>query len=97
MGSIAQQCAPHASVERQWRLDPLLSVPPSYLPLLEELSLSGHPIDDEAGPFVALAHPSMRVLELGPFGSIVPPSEERMRSWLRSERLPKLERYVRRL
>jgi hypothetical protein len=73
----------------------VLSVLPLHLPLLEELSLSGGASND-VDCFAAVAHPTIRLLELGPFTSMPSPSEEQLRSWPHSERLPKLERCVRR-
>jgi hypothetical protein len=72
-----------------------LSVLPLHLPLLEELALSGGGLND-VDCFAAVAHPTIRLLELGPFTAMPPPSEEQLRSWPHSERLPKLERCVRR-
>jgi hypothetical protein len=72
----------------------LIPVLPLHLPVLEHLALSGWAAGDEE-PYARLAHPTIRVLELGPVNTRTP-SEEEVRSWMGSDRLPKLERYIRR-
>jgi hypothetical protein len=74
---------------------PFLAVLPLHLAHLEELSLSGCG-PHGAPPYVQVAHPNLRLLELGP-SDPSPPSEEEVRAWMGSERLPKLERYIRHL
>jgi hypothetical protein len=71
----------------------LLPVLPLHLPLLEHLALSSWGEFYEEQPPSQVAHPNLRVLELGPISSDTP-SEEEVRSWMGSERLPKLERYI---
>jgi hypothetical protein len=73
---------------------PLLAVLPLHLPVLEELSLGGWDHPEEAVHFEALAHPNLRLLELGS-SDPPPPSQEEAQAWMGSERLPKLERYIR--
>jgi hypothetical protein len=69
----------------------------SHVPLLEHLSLDGW-ADRGVDPFATLAHPNLRVLELGPLSpTTTPPSKARLRSWLQSEQLPKLVRCFRRV
>jgi hypothetical protein len=76
----------------------LIPVLPLHLPVLEHLALSGwqrdYPFDEDN--FGRVAHPNIRVLELGPVNTRTP-SEEEVRSWMGSDRLPKLERYIRRV
>jgi hypothetical protein len=74
---------------------PFLAVLPLHLPHLEELSLSGCG-PRGAPPYVRMAHPNLRLLELGP-SEPPPPSEEEVQAWMGSARLPKLERYIRHL
>jgi hypothetical protein len=68
----------------------LLHLLPLHLPLLEHLSLNGF-ADTKEDHFARIAHPNLRVLELGTinFGS---PSDKQMQACKQSERLPKLER-----
>jgi hypothetical protein len=68
----------------------MLSVLPLHLPLLEHLSLSAYRRND----FSKVAHPNVRTLELS-LGPMPTPSEEQVRAWMGSERLPKLQRYIR--
>jgi hypothetical protein len=68
----------------------LLHLLPFHLPLLEHLLLNGF-ADSKEDHFARIAHPNLRVLELGTinFGS---PSDKQLKACKQSERLPKLER-----
>jgi hypothetical protein len=69
----------------------LIPVLPLHVPVLEHLALSGWDwAHRDVDHFATVAHPNIRLLELGPTGT-QPPSEEEVRSWMGSERLPKLE------
>jgi hypothetical protein len=71
----------------------LLPIMPLHLPLLEHLSLSGC-CDDDVDPCSEMAHPNVRLLEIGSINTHIP-SDEQLRMCMQSERLPKLERCVR--
>jgi len=74
----------------------MLPVLPLHVPLLEHLVLSRGGLD-YPNLFATIAHPNIRLLELGPSKASLwlPPSEEEVRSWMGNARLPKLERYIR--
>jgi hypothetical protein len=74
-------------------LDPLLAVLPQYLPFLDHLVLSGWTGDAEP-PYARMAHPNVRLLELGKIDKR-PASDEQVHACLHSEHLPKLTRCVR--
>jgi hypothetical protein len=75
------------------KIDALVPVLPFHLPRLEELSLGGWR-ECAADLFPSIAHPNLRLLELVS-DTPPPPSEEDVRAWMGSDRLPKLERYHR--
>jgi hypothetical protein len=77
-------------------MDALLSVLPLHLPLLDHLSLSlSEWASHDENPYNVVAHPTIRVLELG-YIQMQPPLEEEVRAWMGSARFPKLEHYIRR-
>jgi hypothetical protein len=71
----------------------VLPVLPLYLPTLEHLSLSSR-CDRGVDVFSTVAHPNVRLLEIGIL-NVSLPSDEQLRMCMQSERLPKLERCVR--
>jgi hypothetical protein len=75
------------------KINALVPVLPFHLPRLEELSLAGWR-ECDVDLFPSIAHPNLRLLELVS-DTPPPPSEEDVRAWMGSERLPKLERYLR--
>jgi hypothetical protein len=86
-----------SSVPNLWRLcveadmHPLLPTLPMHLPLLERLTLSGWG-ERHVDYFAAVAHPNVRLLELGSINKR-PASDTQLRACMHNkERLPKLER-----
>ena len=68
----------------------LLPLLPFHLPLLEHLLLNGF-ADGKEDHFARIAHPNLRILELGTI-NFVSPSDKQLHACKLSERLPKLER-----
>jgi hypothetical protein len=74
-------------------LDPFLPVLPQHLPLLKHLVLRGGGLRT-VDHIAAVAHPNMRLLELGEINSQLPSSAQ-LRACIHSDRLPKLKRCIR--
>jgi hypothetical protein len=70
----------------------LLPMIPLHLPLLEELSLCGWG-DRNVDHFASLAHPNVRLLELGWIDMHLP-SADQLHSYMHSAQFPKLERCI---
>jgi hypothetical protein len=70
----------------------LLPVLPLHLPLLEEFSLCGWG-DAGVDHFAAMAHPNVRLLELGWIDTQLP-SAEQLHSYMHSAQFPKLDRCI---